>query len=514
MLRILLASALFLTGPLVWAQQVVDLPAHRLHADSLAVDLKALCAQQMAGRGTGQAGFDLAARYVGERLAASGWQAFAGDEDIKGAARYYMQVPYRREQLLGAQLKVAKQKFSYRKDFFVFANGLQGRLATDSLLFLGYGRENAKGAIVYDTTAVRGKWVVVMPGSISAKGELQASFWREAYRQLSNAGVAGMLLCEPQYGKESKAMLERLEEERISLRLASDANSASRGVATVVLSEKAFGKLLKQMGLNAKSTAKAAQQPGFTQKRIRAAFELVIDRKSENFEAPNVVGYLPGESHADEWLIISAHLDHLGTHHGKVFQGADDNGSGSAALLSLARQMGEWQVQGMVPRRNIVLVWFSGEENGLLGSRYFADNLPMPVEHVIANVNVDMIGRFDDRHKDTTSKYIYVIGADRISRDLHEWHEAVNEQCCQLELDYTFNAADDPNRYYFRSDHYNFAKKGIPSMFYFSGVHADYHKEGDTVDKINFRRMAYITELILYNCWNLANQPERPKPNQ
>lgn len=323
-----------------------------------------------------------------------------------------------------------------------------------------------------------------------------------------------MFLAEPQYAKESKAMLERLEEERISLNLGADAATPARGPITVVMREKAFGKLMDSMGWKLKKQLVEAKNPRFKPQSKAAQLALQIDRKSELFQAPNVAAFLPGESEANEWLIVSAHLDHLGTHHGKVFQGADDNGSGSAALLSLARQMAAWRDAGLTTRRNVVLVWFSGEENGLLGSRYFADHLPMPVEQVIANVNVDMIGRFDDRHDDTTSRYIYVIGADRISQDLHDWHEAVNERCCKLELDYTFNAADDPNRYYFRSDHYNFAKKGIPSMFYFSGVHADYHKEGDTVDKINFGRMAYITELILYNCWNLANQIERPKPNK
>lgn len=514
MLRKIVAVALCCWASLAWAQKPVELPVHQLHADSLAFDLRTLCSPRMAGRGTGQAGFEQAAQYVGNRLAAWGWQAFGENEDPKGAERYFLQVPYRREQLLGANLRIGKKRFSYRKDYFVYANGMSGKYAADSVVFVGYGRENAKGAVVFDTTALRGKWVIVLPGSLKENGEWQASFWREAYRQMSNAGVAGMFLAEPQYAKESKAMLERLEEERISLNLGADAATPARGPITVVMREKAFGKLMDSMGWKLKKQLVEAKNPRFKPQSKAAQLALQIDRKSELFQAPNVAAFLPGESEANEWLIVSAHLDHLGTHHGKVFQGADDNGSGSAALLSLARQMAAWRDAGLTTRRNVFLVWFSGEENGLLGSRYFADHLPMPVEQVIANVNVDMIGRFDDRHDDTTSRYIYVIGADRISQDLHDWHEAVNERCCKLELDYTFNAADDPNRYYFRSDHYNFAKKGIPSMFYFSGVHADYHKEGDTVDKINFGRMAYITELILYNCWNLANQIERPKPNK
>jgi len=508
-LLLLLSASLFSR-----AQSRLDLPPHQLHADSLAFDLQVLCSPKMAGRGTGQAGFAYAARYVSERLAAWGWRSFGNQPDGPDVERFYSQVPYKREHLLGAELKLRNHKLRYRKDYFLVTNVASGSIKADSVVFLGYGRENAKGAIVFDTNGVRGKWVVALAGSLTPTGEVQASYWREAYRQLANAGVAGMLLCEPQYDKESVSMLERLEEERISLRLTTESPAAGRGMATVVLSPKAFDKVLRQMRLHPQKIALEAKKAGFANKKLYLPLELLVERKVEDFEAPNVVAYLPGESLSNEWLIVSAHLDHLGTHHGKVFQGADDNGSGSAALLSLARQLSLWESDGMKPKRNIVLVWFSGEENGLLGSRYFADHLPMPTEEVIANVNVDMIGRYDDKHTDMTSKYIYVIGADRISQDLHDWHEAVNNQCCRLELDYTFNALDDPNRYYFRSDHYNFAKKGIPSMFYFSGVHADYHKEGDTIDKINFNRMAYITELILYNCWNLANNSERPKPKE
>lgn len=507
--------ALFLSFSLaVSGQLLVDFPPNQIRADQLEKDLRALCTPIMAGRGTGQEGFMHAANYVGEQVNSLGWQAFDSASKKPGPEKYFMQVPYRKEQLLGASFKIGRTRLKYRRNFFVLANGHKGTLSVDSVIFLGYGKENEKGAIVYDTMGIRGKWVMVMPGTMAMGGQIQTSYWREAYRQLANAGVAGMLLCEPQFAKESKVLTKQLEEERIALRESGNARGANRSTIAVVLEERSFRRLLRKARLKTDDLVKKTQLKTFRPLTLRLNFELGIDREMINFEAPNVVAFLPATSESTEWLVVSAHLDHLGKHHGVVYQGADDNGSGSAALLSLARQLSVWHSQGINLKRNIALVWFSGEENGLLGSRYFADNLPMPLEEVIANVNVDMIGRFDDRHDDTTCKYIYVIGANRISSDLHEWHEAVNAQCCELELDYTFNADDDPNRYYFRSDHYNFAKKGIPSMFYFSGVHADYHKEGDTVDKINFRRMAYITELILYNCWNLANHPERPKPNQ
>jgi Zn-dependent M28 family amino/carboxypeptidase len=131
-----------------------------------------------------------------------------------------------------------------------------------------------------------------------------------------------------------------------------------------------------------------------------------------------------------------------------------------------------------------------------------------PLEQTVADVNVDMVGRVDQEHADNPN-YIYVIGSDRLSTELHEINEKANAQYTQLELDYTYNAEDDPNRYYYRSDHYNFAERGIPSIFYFNGTHADYHRTSDTVEKINFDKMETIGQLVFHVVWELANRPDR-----
>ena len=153
-------------------------------------------------------------------------------------------------------------------------------------------------------------------------------------------------------------------------------------------------------------------------------------------------------------------------------------------------------------------MWLTGEEKGLLGSEYYVNHPIFPLENTIVDVNVDMIGRVDEAHEDNP-KYIYVIGADRLSSELHEINEAANRTYTHLELDYTFNAEDDPNRYYYRSDHYNFAELGIPAIFYFSGVHDDYHKITDTVEKIQFDKMEIIARLVFHTSWTLANRDKR-----
>jgi hypothetical protein len=224
----------------------------------------------------------------------------------------------------------------------------------------------------------------------------------------------------------------------------------------------------------------------------------------------NVLGFIEGidPKMKDEIVIVTAHYDHLGKRGSSIYHGADDNGTGTSAVMEIAQAFTEAKKQGIGPRRSVLCMLVSGEEKGLLGSDYYSENPVFPLEKTVANVNVDMIGRTDKKH-DGNANYIYVIGADRLSTTLHDINEAANAEFTQLELDYTYNAESDPNRFYYRSDHYNFAKKGIPSVFFFSGTHKDYHQPGDTVDKIMFDKMEKIAKLVFYTTWELANRDER-----
>ena len=222
----------------------------------------------------------------------------------------------------------------------------------------------------------------------------------------------------------------------------------------------------------------------------------------------NVLGYIEGSDLKEELIIITAHYDHLGKHDTLIFNGADDDGSGTVAALEIAEAFMLAKKEGKGPRRSVLIMPVSGEEKGLLGSKYYADNPIYPLKHTVANLNIDMIGRVDEYHDNPN--YVYLIGSDRLSTDLHDISELVNEKHFNLELDYTFNAKDDPNRYYYRSDHYNFAKNNIPVIFYFNGIHEDYHKTTDTIEKINFEKIEKISRLIFLTAWELANRDERP----
>ena len=234
-----------------------------------------------------------------------------------------------------------------------------------------------------------------------------------------------------------------------------------------------------------------------------------IFKSNQTIRGENVLGYIEGSDLKDELLIITAHYDHLGMHDSLIFNGADDDASGVSAALEIAEAFMLAKKSGNGPRRSVLIMPVSGEEKGLLGSRYYTDNPIYPLENTVANLNIDMIGRLDDWHDN--GNYVYLIGSDRLSYDLHQVNEKMNSEYVGLDLDYRFNEEDDPNRYYFRSDHYNFAKNNIPVIFYFNGVHEDYHKPSDTIEKIDFEKIKVITKLVFLTAWEIANRDERIK---
>lgn len=223
----------------------------------------------------------------------------------------------------------------------------------------------------------------------------------------------------------------------------------------------------------------------------------------------NVVAYIKGSTKPEEYIIISAHLDHVGmSDDGEVYNGADDDGSGTVGLLEIAEAFNDAVKAGHAPQRSVVFLHVTGEEKGLYGSRYYAENPVFPLANTVADLNIDMIGRVDDAHKDNEN-YIYLIGSDKLSTELDSISTAVNEKYMNIDLDYTYNDDKDPNRFYYRSDHYNFAKNGVPIIFYFNGVHADYHKVSDTPDKINYPMLQKRTQLVFLTAWELANRADR-----
>lgn len=229
-------------------------------------------------------------------------------------------------------------------------------------------------------------------------------------------------------------------------------------------------------------------------------------------DANNVIAYIPGTDKKEEILVISAHLDHLGAHSGKIYNGADDDGSGTIAVMNIAKAFQKAKEKGKAPRRTIVFLHVTGEEKGLYGSKYYTDHPLFSLENTIANLNIDMIGRVDDEHLQEQD-YLYLIGSEMLSSELKQISEETNEAFFQMNFDYRFDAPNDPNRFYYRSDHYNFAKNNIPVIFYFNGTHQDYHQATDTPEKINYPLLTKRTRLIFATAWNLAHREEKPMLN-
>jgi hypothetical protein len=231
-------------------------------------------------------------------------------------------------------------------------------------------------------------------------------------------------------------------------------------------------------------------------------------RRGNLKDSENVVAFIKGTEKPDEIIVISAHLDHEGVKRGKIYNGADDDGSGTVAVLEIAQAFKEAAKAGKGPKRSILFLHVTGEEKGLLGSKYYTENPIFSLENTVTDLNIDMIGRVDPRHKGNPN-YVYLIGSDKLSTELHNLSEAINKKYTNIQLDYKYNDENDPNRFYYRSDHYNFAKHNVPIIFYFNGTHADYHKPTDTPDKINYEMLQNRTRLVFHTAWEVANRDAR-----
>lgn len=232
-------------------------------------------------------------------------------------------------------------------------------------------------------------------------------------------------------------------------------------------------------------------------------------KRNENLpDSENIWAFIEGSEKPDEIVVVSAHYDHIGIKGGEVYNGADDDGSGTVAIMEIAAAFQKAKNEGHGPKRSILILHVTGEEHGLHGSRYYSENPLFPLANTVADVNIDMIGRRDKLHPDT-SHYIYLIGSDYLSTDLFHLCEDVNKKYNFMPIDYKYNDKKDPNRFYYRSDHYNFAKHGIPVVFLFNGTHADYHKASDEVDKIEFDALTARTKFAFAIAWEIANRKDK-----
>ncbi len=268
----------------------------------------------------------------------------------------------------------------------------------------------------------------------------------------------------------------------------------------------------EMLGLKLKKIKEFIQNPIKISKigNKKTNIKIKTERGENLVETSNLLGYLEGTDKKDEVIVVTAHYDHVGIDDkGQIYNGADDDGSGTCAVMELAEAFAKAKAEGNGPRRSILFMLVTGEEKGLLGSQYFTDINPIiPLDKIMCNINIDMIGRIDKKHSNNPN-YVYIIGSDKLSSQLHQASEEANRESVNFELDYEFNDPNDPNKFYYRSDHYNFAKNKIPVIFYFTGVHEDYHKPTDDVEKILFEKYNKIVKLVFSTVWSLGNRNEK-----
>lgn len=486
--------------------------ASGISASTLRNHLRILASDSMEGRETGQKGMEMAAAYISKYLRNLGLQSASPSGD------YFQNVAFTFSKWTESSIYVNGNRFRLLWDYITLpeVNENIPNIAGKEVIFLGYGIDDSQYSD-YKKTDVTGKIIMINKGEPLDKngnsvisGSNQPSSWaNDMNRKLllaKSKGAALVLIIED----DIKKMLEDNRRKLLSPNLQLG-NFKDQSVLTAnhVYISSTIAKAI--IGENEKKIIKAREKISKGKPvSVSLSTDFVINMaKSVNvLEGKNVIGFVKGSVKPEEFVIVSAHYDHLGKRGDDVYNGADDNASGTATLMELAQSCQQAVMEGNGPERSIVFIWFCGEEKGLLGSQYYSENPVFPLDKTIADINVDMVGRIDDKYKDNPD-YIYIIGSDRLSSDLHRINESVNQKYTQLTLDYTYNSETDPNNYYYRSDHYNFAKKGIPSIFYFNGTHEDYHRTTDDVDKINFDKMANVAKLIFHTLWELANRPER-----
>ncbi|CAA7386023.1 M28 family metallopeptidase [Chryseobacterium fistulae] len=224
-------------------------------------------------------------------------------------------------------------------------------------------------------------------------------------------------------------------------------------------------------------------------------------------DSENILAFIEGSEKPDEIVVVSAHYDHVGIKKGVIYNGADDDGSGTVAVMEIAKAFQKAKQEGKGPKRSILFLHVTGEEHGLFGSEYYTDYPVFPLANTVADLNIDMIGRDDPENRG--KQYVYVIGSDMLSSQLKIINETSNKRTNNLELNYKYDDPNDSQRLYYRSDHYNFAKNNVPVAFFFDGIHEDYHKPTDDVDKIDYLLLEKRTQLIFATAWELANRHDR-----
>jgi hypothetical protein len=501
--------------PADYATQYADRYVTQEH---LRRDLSVLASDEYEGRETGTKGQKMAAAYISKQFADDSLQAPV----MANTANPYLQSfgMERSAWQPGGTITAGGKAYEWLKDFYAFGRSPFDQATAVQPVFLGYGIE--EGAYSdYKGRDVKGQDVIVLlgePHTADGKSVLSpdgsATKWGVDFRAkaalAASKGARSIFFVSQEPADRFEKMTARLAPRVMQPTIAFADQPGSRAPAfflSPALSLKVLNTNAASLAQYATATAAAKQPAASKLKPVKFSINAAQQRTAVTTE--NVLGFLPGTDLKEEILVVSAHYDHLGVIGGEVYNGADDDGSGTVGMLSIAQAFAKAAHSGHGPRRSILFLANTGEEKGLLGSEYYTDHPVFPLANTVTDLNIDMIGRTDVGHEGKPN-YVYVIGSDKLSSQLHEALQTANRQHGNIDLDFRFNDPADPNRFYYRSDHYNFAKKGIPVAFFFNGVHADYHEASDEISKIEFDKLEARARLVFFLAWDLANRDTKP----
>jgi hypothetical protein len=510
---------LILRGSILVAQQATATTfANLITPEELRSYLSVLTADSLEGRETGTIGNIKAGAYIARQFEKMGLPTVGTD------GTRMQRMVYTNESWNQLGLSLNKQTYRNMFNFYAFpsTNALieDKKITASEVVFLGYGIDDAAYSD-YKGMDVKGKVILINQGepmdndavSRISKTTKLSDWTTDRRKKLETAfqkGVKAVLIIDPQLS-ESVQTNRRL----FARNIIGDVDKPEGKLANNVFISPDIAKEL--IGDKAKKYTKSREKCEKGKARslvLPCSLTITMDKFFNQLIGSNILGYIEGSDPVlkNELVVVSAHYDHLGKRGEVIYHGADDDGSGTSGVMNIAKAFSEAKKQGVGPRRSVLCMLVTGEEKGLLGSKYYTTNPIFPLANTVADVNIDMIGRVDEKYeKAKNPNYIYVIGSDKLSSDLHKINEEMNAKYTKLALDYTYNDENDPNRYYYRSDHYNFAEQGIPVVFYFNGTHADYHQPSDTIEKINFEKMSKIAQLAFYTTWEIANRDERIK---
>ena len=486
---IFLISTIFSFGQ----DQILMDASNSIKIDELKEKMYAYSSDEFEGRGTPSKGQQLAVEYLVDHYKNLGIPSVKNDSYLQG-------VPLQLEDKPNISLNISNQKFVYYQDYISYANGLDRNYESVEIIFAGYGIDDPAYSD-YLNIDVKNKIVVAIGGEPLDENEnyfingKSKSKWSNSREEIGlkksiakNKGAQALILVDDYLFRRYKSRFQYSDSGRGEKRMTLG-NDEENNFQVLLFSEKHKNFFYREsLSLN-----------------------MTFNKNIQSFTADNVAAIIKGSEFPNEYIILTAHLDHVLPYNGEIYNGADDNGSGTVAMLEIAESFALAKKLGKEPKRSIVFLHVTAEERGLLGSKYYADHEPLvPIKQTVANLNMDMMGRADPERGVRNLNYVYIIGSDILSDDLHNINIDANKYA-NLELDFRFNGINHPDQFYYRSDHFHFIKNNIPAIFYFSGVHEDYHQPTDTAEKILYEPYKKRVKLIFHTAWELANRDERIK---